>query len=153
MPRRPKLPCRRSGCPELVEPGEGYCNKCKANYKRKCSVNGCKEMVGWGKWLCPEHKRERDRQQRGNRSDKKHDRFYDTKKWRNLRTLKLNKDPLCERCKAKGLTVAATIVHHKEEIRKGGEYLPTLEELESLCLPCHSRQHGGYRGRGGTLDG
>ena len=27
MPRRPKVPCRHPGCPELVEPGTLYCAK------------------------------------------------------------------------------------------------------------------------------
>lgn len=27
MPRRPKVPCRHPGCPELVEPGSLYCAK------------------------------------------------------------------------------------------------------------------------------
>ena len=27
MPRKPKMPCRQPGCPELVEPGTLYCEK------------------------------------------------------------------------------------------------------------------------------
>ena len=118
MPRRPKLPCRRSGCPELVEPGEGY---------------------------CPKHKKENNRYIKQNRTDKDIAPFYDSKEWKRLRKLKLATNPLCEVCEREGRTTIATIVHHKEEIRKGGDYLPTLEELESVCLPCHSGIHGGFR--------
>ena len=29
MPKKPKVPCRHPGCPELVEPGAKYCEKHK----------------------------------------------------------------------------------------------------------------------------
>jgi 5-methylcytosine-specific restriction enzyme A len=32
MPVRPKLPCNKMGCPELVEPGQRYCDKHKKEY-------------------------------------------------------------------------------------------------------------------------
>ena len=34
MGTRPKRPCRYPGCPELVAPGEGYCERHKAEMQR-----------------------------------------------------------------------------------------------------------------------
>jgi 5-methylcytosine-specific restriction endonuclease McrA len=57
-----------------------------------------------------------------------------------MRALKLSQDPLCERCKASGLLVPATEVHHKAEVRDAPELALDLANLESLCLPCHSSE-------------
>lgn len=62
-------------------------------------------------------------------------------RWRRLRRLKLNRDPLCERCLAAGCVEQAALVHHTEPISGGGKKLPALEDLESLCRPCHAAVH------------
>jgi len=117
MPTRPKRPCNHIHCRNLVEPGERY---------------------------CPDHKTEVNRWVKRNRKDREQNRFYDSAAWKRLRRFKLNEAPLCERCFKKGYITPATIVHHKAEIRKGGDYLPTVDELESLCKSCHSKEHGGW---------
>ncbi len=118
MPIRPKLPCRKLNCKELVPAGQGYCSK---------------------------HQTEYNRQVKERRTDKEYSKFYSTIEWKRLRNLKLQMNPLCERCEKQGRTTIATIVHHIEEIREGGDRLPTLEELESICKPCHSKHHGGWK--------
>ena len=67
--------------------------------------------------------------------------IYSTVKWHRLRNLKLNKNPLCERCEAQGLTEGAVIVHHIVPVRDGGPKFPKLEGLEALCISCHSLHH------------
>jgi len=114
MPRRPKKPCNYQGCPELIGAGERYCSH------HKTTVN---------------------REVKKRRTDKEQNRFYKTARWQKLRKLKLNRDPLCEPCLEKGRTTPATIVHHDEEIREGGAWLPDLDELTSICLSCHSKHH------------
>ncbi len=68
-------------------------------------------------------------------------RFYCSARWRTLRLSKLRQDPLCERCKAQGTLVPATIVHHKVERRDEPELELEWDNLESLCPSCHSRHH------------
>lgn len=63
--------------------------------------------------------------------------FYQSRKWRALRTLKLQKDPLCEECMRKGMLVPAQMVDHIVPINKGGAPLD-LNNLQSLCNHCHA---------------
>ena len=130
MPRRPLTPCRQFGCKERVEPSIGYCDKHLWESKRYKK-----------QYISPEAKKERNRRVKENRTDKDVAPFYSTPAWRNLRKLKLHENPLCERCQAEGRVTVATIVHHKEYIRDGGDKLPLLEQLESLCHSHHSREH------------
>ena len=68
--------------------------------------------------------------------------FYQSTPWKDIRSLKLQQDPLCERHKKRGELVDATEVHHKKDLQ---EY-PTFEnalnikDLESLCKSCHSKE-------------
>lgn len=63
--------------------------------------------------------------------------FYQSRKWRTLRALKLQKDPLCEECMRKGMLVPAQMVDHIVPINKGGAQLD-LNNLQSLCNHCHA---------------
>ena len=66
---------------------------------------------------------------------------YSTPRWHRLRSRKLNKNPLCERCQSEGFTVGAKMVHHVVPIRDGGPAFPKLDGLMSLCWPCHRGEH------------
>ena len=113
MPTRPKRPCNHPGCPELVSEGR----------------------------FCSKHTTEHNRSVKLSRTDKDENKFYDSVAWQRLRKYKLTLNPLCERCEREGGVVVATIVHHKAPLRSGGDWLPTVDELESLCPSCHSREH------------
>ena len=63
--------------------------------------------------------------------------FYQSRKWRTLRALKFQKDPLCEECMRKGMLVPAQMVDHIIPINKGGAPLD-LNNLQSLCNHCHA---------------
>ncbi len=63
--------------------------------------------------------------------------FYQSRRWRSLRALKLQKDPLCEECMRKGVLVPAHMVDHIVPINKGGAPLD-LNNLQSLCNHCHA---------------
>ena len=80
--------------------------------------------------------------QAGRRED---DRFYCSRPWRVVRRLKLDLNPLCEECEAKGLIEPATQVHHVKERRDYPELALDLDNLQSLCLACHNgkrKAHG-----------
>lgn len=55
--------------------------------------------------------------------------------WRKLRAHVLAGEPLCRHCTARGLTVIATEVDHRN-----GPADNRLESLQPLCKPCHSKQ-------------
>jgi 5-methylcytosine-specific restriction protein A len=67
----------------------------------------------------------------------KYRKLYNTARWRALRKAQLQIQPLCERCKAKGFIVAATVVNHRKP-HKGDERLfCDPGNLQSVCQPCH----------------
>jgi 5-methylcytosine-specific restriction endonuclease McrA len=68
---------------------------------------------------------------------------YNSRAWQRLRRVKLQDTPLCESCSALGRLVPATVVDHRLPISSGGDAFPTLDELMSMCEPCHN-----YKSRG-----
>ena len=56
-----------------------------------------------------------------------------------MRSRKLQEDPFCELCLPK--ISAATIVHHKHEVKQGGDPYE-WDNLQSVCASCHRREHG-----------
>lgn len=70
---------------------------------------------------------------------------YKGARWRKTRKAKLRLNPFCERCFYKGIYTPAFIVHHKEYINDKNyiddDVFFNLDNLESLCLPCHNKEH------------
>jgi 5-methylcytosine-specific restriction endonuclease McrA len=66
--------------------------------------------------------------------------FYDSSAWRALRKLKLQRNPMCEICFAYGRLTEATIVDHIVAVRDSYEGRLDIENLQSVCLSCHSRK-------------
>lgn len=56
--------------------------------------------------------------------------------WRKLRTLVLSSEPLCRHCTARGLTVIATDLDHRDNNPANNDLL----NLIPLCHECHSRK-------------
>jgi 5-methylcytosine-specific restriction endonuclease McrA len=56
-------------------------------------------------------------------------------RWRRVRKIKLNTDPLCERCGK-----PAQCVHHIKERRDDESKIFDMSNLESLCNSCHSQE-------------
>lgn len=56
--------------------------------------------------------------------------------WRKLRTLVLSSEPLCRHCTARGLTVIATDLDHRDNNPANNDLL----NLMPLCHECHSRK-------------
>lgn len=71
--------------------------------------------------------------------------LYNSKKWHKLRKMKLAISPFCERCLAGGIYTPAYIIHHKEYITnlnyQDGDVFFNIDNLESLCLECHNKEH------------
>ena len=70
---------------------------------------------------------------------------YKGARWKKTRRLKLQLNPFCERCLKKGIYSPAFIIHHKEYITDKNymfdEVFYNLDNLESLCQPCHNQEH------------
>lgn len=67
--------------------------------------------------------------------------IYNSDRWRRLRLIQLNDEPLCAIHKEKGEIVAATVVDHKIAIQDGGAIWDE-NNLQSLCKNCHNRKSG-----------
>ena len=68
-------------------------------------------------------------------------RIYNSDRWRRLRLIGLNKEPLCITCKGKGITKAATVRDHIIPIQQGGSIWDENNH-QSLCKSCHNRKSG-----------
>lgn len=69
-------------------------------------------------------------------------RFYQSRKWYELREYKMAINPLCEICAGTGLTVIADEIHHTVNINTpdGWNQRFKLDTLLSLHKSCHSNQ-------------
>jgi hypothetical protein len=62
--------------------------------------------------------------------------WYGWVRWKHRRADQFAREPLCQRCKAKGLIVIATVAHHVDR-HNGDPELFWNGELRSSCAPCH----------------
>lgn len=69
-----------------------------------------------------------------------HERGYDGD-WRKARAAYLRSHTLCERCLSKGVVTPATMVHHKQALRNGGDRLNSANFM-ALCFNCHEIVEG-----------
>ncbi len=105
--------------------------------RHQCNRVGCYALTS--ERYCAEHQRqavEAYEAKRGTATE----RGYNAT-WARVRAMKLAGDPLCERCRVHGLTVAAVLVHHKDRNPRHN----TAENIESLCDACHDDEHRNER--------
>lgn len=81
------------------------------------------------------------------RSAKPWRKWYSTARWKRRRSNQLAHEPMCQRCKERGLTVPATIAHHVKK-HNGDAQLFWYGELRSDCKPCHDIIEQGIEVRG-----
>ena len=112
---------------------------CPVAPKHPCSYPGCAALVDSSESRCDRHRKQEQREYNHGRKDNPLYKLYSSKAWRKVRKVKLSMNPLCERCRAKGLLKPATEVHHSIAVRDGGDPFD-IAGLESLCKPCHSRE-------------
>jgi 5-methylcytosine-specific restriction endonuclease McrA len=67
--------------------------------------------------------------------------FRSSWQWQQCRQVKLNLNPLCERCQDKGIVTTAIEVHHRVGLAQDMSLASDLDNLESLCSACHSETH------------
>ena len=67
-------------------------------------------------------------------------RFYQSKAWVKLRTLKVADQPLCEVCLSEGIVTGAAQVHHKLDRRTHPDLALDYDNLESICIRHHNEK-------------
>ena len=102
---------------------------------RFCIASGCTRLAR-NSQRCELHKGLPDQQ----RIRPQLDAWYDKAIWRKkLRPMKLRRSPMCEICG----TAPATDVHHIDgswKITRDWRLFVDLDNMQSLCHPCHSRE-------------
>ncbi len=113
MALRPKKPCNKPGCRQLVN--GPYCKEHTETIKRK----------NW------------QRIDRNRESSTKRGYGY---KWKKARDAFLTDNPLCVQCLKEGLTVAANVVDHIIPHKGDMELFWDSSNLQALCSTCHNRK-------------
>ena len=65
--------------------------------------------------------------------------FYNSRQWRKLRLMILQRDPICKECEKKNRFVSSVVVDHILSIRLGGAKL-SPDNLQGLCTTCHNKK-------------
>ena len=88
-----------------------------------------------------------DKQETINRRNKKWQKYYGDKRWKQLREWQIRTHPLCQDCLFEGRSVPAEEVHHirafgdgKTKKKKWSLLLDPLNVV-SLCKKCHDKRH------------
>lgn len=96
-------------------------------------------------------------------TDEQKRKFYDSGKWRTLsKKIKQRDNGECQECKRNGLVTLddknlqsetakrkkiQLVVHHIKELERHPELALDADNLETICVNCHNKEHGrGYRG-------
>ena len=66
--------------------------------------------------------------------------FYQSKRWRQLREYHLRSEPLCQECFKNDIIEAGHTVHHLIPIEQSPQLCLDPKNLETLCLSCHSKR-------------
>lgn len=124
--------CSHPGCSTLV--GRGMCERHRTR-ERYCAVPGCSMVITEGSYCLEHDPRKQHDVRRGNAAS----RGYDAQ-WSRVRKSYMAAYPLCELCKKEGRVTAAALVHHIVRIKDGGPRL-NFDNLQALCVPCHTKVH------------
>jgi len=125
MPWLPNKPCAHPGCGRLVPSGDRHCDEHARQHRQQFDAKRRAEQP-WRRW-------------------------YNTARWRALRSWRLATEPLCRMCQGSGLVTAGTVVDHVEPHRGDETMFFDPENTQSLCKPCHdgAKQSQERRGRAG----
>ena len=91
------------------------------------------------------HDREYEERRRRDPALAEAQRLRRSQRWKQVRTLKLAQDPLCEDCQAHGVTRAAEQVHHLVGLVERPDLAFVLANLCSLCTTCHALREAAVR--------
>jgi len=70
------------------------------------------------------------------------DKLYKTSRWQKLRRYVISRDyGMCQECKRRGIMTRGNIVHHIIEAREDITKFWDSNNLETICVECHNREH------------
>jgi 5-methylcytosine-specific restriction protein A len=100
---------------------------------RPCNAKGCRNLITGRLAYCKEHT------PLVNENRPETDQLYNTQRWKNLRRVKRQANPLCESCKDQGKIKLMVLVDHIKPVRDGGAMFDP-KNLQSLCRECHDEK-------------
>lgn len=114
--------------------------------KRICNKSGCNELIDYGNRYCDEHvdvgkvnEAERQKHYDKYRRDQKSKSFYDSVEWRKVRQVVLIRDNyLCQDCLDNNKITPYDVVDHIIPIRVDWSLRLELTNLRPLCYSCHA---------------
>ena len=112
MPNRPKKPCNKAGCSELIEAGQTYCDK---------------------------HRQEKASRYERYERDQKSKRLYNYR-WAKASRAYLNNNPLCVECKKNNKITPARVTDHIVPHKGNKKIFWDRSNWQPLCDSCHSRK-------------
>ena len=112
MPKRPRKACNKAGCPELIEPGNTYCDK---------------------------HRIERINRYERYERDQKSKKLY-RYRWQKTSKYFLSHNPLCVECKKNDKVTAATVTDHIVPHKRNKKLFWNRSNWQALCKSCHDRK-------------
>lgn len=122
MGRRPKKPCGKVGCPNLVEYPRVYCEM-HQEYEDNL-------------------KAARNRRYDKARATDKEYKFYKSSKWIRFRRYIMERDHhTCQICLENNKVVDATLVHHIVPVRENWELRLNENNVIAVCDECHNKIH------------
>lgn len=127
MAQRRMIECKHKGCISLTRSECGYCDEHLEEYQENEK----------------QRKKQTNRFYNKNR-DKVLYKFYQSNQWKSVRLAALIRDNyLCQDCIKEKKITEAQHVHHIEEVKDNWDRRYDIENVVSLCPPCHNRRHGG----------
>jgi 5-methylcytosine-specific restriction endonuclease McrA len=131
MPKKPPKACATPCCSGYAYDGP-YCEKCKVKAAEQKKADS------------KAYEAQRERPWGTKASDPR----YNTPRWRNLRTIILNREPFCRPCKIRhkyndgyGEIRPAVDVDHIKAVYKGGDFW-NEDNLMPICRECHQVKTG-----------
>jgi len=113
--------------------------------KKICNAPGCNTLVSMKERYCKEHSKELSslsaKDYNKNRRNKEHQKFHNSKAWKELRKLVLSRSGgLCVICLKLDMQTKADVVDHIIPLTHDYSKRLKIENLQPLCHACHNRK-------------
>ena len=111
---------------------------------KRCNETGCKELIERGQTYCEKHQGAVNKRYNDHRSkyDKEYIAFYKSAAWQKKRKQALRRDGwICKDCEQEGIITVAEEVHHIIETKDDWSKRLDIDNVVSLCKSCHNKRH------------